>query len=155
MYKIYFKNKGCTRKVNMPNMLDREYYQLTKEFWAAQEGQLVCLIDPIHEDKKYWRANMQIVDSNTVKYQRYLVPDIEETCYWSQIAHLELDRFSAIFTQRANYALHDIKDSPDAHRSWEYLCAIPHIFRAAVDDFQKWFPNKCGCCKKNLNKCAT
>ena len=142
MYKIYFKNKGCTRKANMPNRLNCEYYQLTRDFWHAQEGQLVCLIDPVQEDKKYWRANMQIVDSANVRYQTYKHYDeVRENCYWSQLAYLELDKFSAIFTERANYPLHDIKDSPNAHRSWEHLCAIPHIFRAAVDEFQEWFPN--------------
>jgi hypothetical protein len=143
MYKIYFKNKGCTRKANMPNRLNCEYYQLTREFWAAQEGQLVCLIDPVQEDKKYWRANMQIIDATGVRYQTYRNPDVtcKETCYWSPLAYLELNRFSAIFTERVNYPLHDIKDSPNAHRSWEHLCAIPHIFRAAVDEFQGWFPN--------------
>jgi hypothetical protein len=143
MYKIYFKNKGCTRKANIPNRLNCEYYQLTRDFWHDQEGQLVCLIDPIQEDKKYWRANMQIVDSTGVRYQTYRNPDVthQETCYWSQLAYLELNSFSAIFTQRVNYPLHDIKDSANAHRSWEHLCAIPHIFRAAVDELQEWFPN--------------
>jgi hypothetical protein len=143
MYKIYFVNKGCTRKLDVPNRLNCEYYHLPREFWAAQEGQLVCLIDPVQENKKYWRANMEIVDSTSVRYQTYRNSDatLKETCYWSRIAYLELDKFSAIFQQRVNYPLHDIKDSASAYKAWEHLCAIPHIFRAAVDEFKEWFPN--------------
>jgi hypothetical protein len=144
MFKIYFKNKGCTRKLSMTNRLNCEPHELTREFWSAQEGQLVCFIDPVHEDKKYWRANMQILDSTKVRYQKYrYVQDAppKETCYWSQLAYLELNKFGGIFTQRTQCPLHDMLDSPEVHKTWEHLCAIPHIFRAAINNFSEWFPN--------------
>ena len=150
MFRIYFKNKGATRKANMPNRLNCEYYQLSREFWAAQEGGLVCLVDPIHEDKKYWRANMQIVDSSSVRFQTY-AGAYEDTCYWSQLAYLEMNRFSTIITNRVNYPLHDIKDTANYHKSWEHLCAIPHIFRAAIDNFDEHFSNICNKCEENCH----
>jgi hypothetical protein len=144
MFKIYFRDKGCTRKLNMPNKLNCEYYKLTPEFWNAQEDQLVCLIDPILEGKIYWKANMQIVDSTKVRFHRYGIPEdgpVQITCYWNQSAYLELDKFGGVFTQRTQCALHDVSNSFEAHKTWEHLCAIPHIFRAAIAEFHEWFPN--------------
>jgi hypothetical protein len=149
MFKIYFKNKGCTRKLSITNRLNCEPCALTPEFWSAQEGQLVCFIDPVHEDKKYWKANMQIIDSKKIKYQTYTLSDGQRMVsgYWSPVAYLELAKYQSFFTERVNVGLHDVRNSPAAHEAWEHLCAIPHIFRAAVDEFHEWFPNT-----NNVNK---
>jgi hypothetical protein len=143
MFKIYFRNKGCTRKAGMPNRLNCEPCELTPQFWEAQEGQLVCLINPIHQDKKYWKADIQLINSKKINYHRYSLADGKRmvSAWWHPVAYLDLDGSRALFTQRAGVALHDVKNSPQAEEAWEHLYAAPHIFKAAIDDFHEWFPN--------------